>query len=313
MAHQTANLSALFNISKKTRMNSRTLTILITFLTVFLAGLNAQSKPAEKNPQSLCKKGVELLEKGLCSSDKYRSGISEKLSWSNKEGTDFKPTTDALEGFKLISEAHELGYPAASFIYAKCMQSGLFIKEDFPAGIELHRKLARAGHIPSQVHLGHELMYGRLAKDRFLFKSTGTHISTDVEGFSWYLRAAESGDPSAQNSVAVCYQNAVGTDQNMTESFRWAKLSALAGSYAGQTTLGIHYINGIVVQQDLDVANAWLKIASEDSDGGMVKIYIDKIAPYVNIKRSAVIENQIRISLRESLLSPQAKPELQKR
>jgi TPR repeat protein len=313
MAHQTAKVSTLFNIFTKNRMNSRTLTILIFFLSVFSAGLDAQSNSAQKNPESLWKKGLELLEKGLCSSDKYRAGISEKLSWSNKEDTDFKPTVDALEGFKLIREAHELGYPAASFIYAKCMQSGIFIEENFPAGIELHRKLARAGHIPSQIHLGYELMYGRLAKDKFLFKSTGTHVSTDVEAFSWLLRAAESGDPGAQNSVAVCYQNAVGTDQNMAESLRWARLSALAGSYAGQTTLGIHYINGIAVQQDLDVSNAWLKIASEDPDGRMVKIYIDKIAPYVNKKRSAEIENQIRTSLRKPMPSPQAKPELQKR
>ncbi len=292
-------------------MNTRNLAILIIALTALLNGLNAQNNPPAKDPQVIYKKGRELLENGLSDTDKYRAGIIKKLTWSNKEQSDFKPSATAEEGFKLISEAHELGNLDASFIYAKCMQSGIFVVENFPAGVELHRKLAKAGHVPSQVCLGYELMYGRLAKDRSLFKTSGTQVSSDVEAFSWYLKAAESGDASAQNSVAVCYQNAVGTEKNMSESFRWAKLSAMAGSYAGQTTLGIHYINGIAVQQDFDIASAWLRIALDDPDGGIVSVYINKIASYVDEKRSTEIEVQIRSmlsKLQESNKTKSAEP-----
>jgi TPR repeat protein len=294
---------AILPYEKLIKMTARILSILVLLVTA-CAGQDAQVSATAKNPEVLYKNGRELLNKGLCASDKYRAGISKNLTRTGPAQSDFKPNADALEGFKLISEAHSLGYPDASFVYAKCMESGILIEENFLAGIELHRKLAKAGYVPSQVHLGYELMYGRLAKDRFLFKSSGTRVSADVEAFSWYLKAAENGDPSSQNSVAVCYKNAVGTERDLAASLKWAKLSAFAGCYAGQTTLGIHYINGDAVPQDLDVANAWLKIASEDPDGGLVSMYINKIAPYVDKKRSAEIEALIRSDLKKVTTSP---------
>lgn len=288
-------------------MTAHIISIFLLILTASCTGQEAQGIATTKSPQNLYDKGLELLERGLCASDKYRVGLSEGLTRTSPEPADFKPTTEAQEGFKLISEAHSLGHYDASYTYAKCMENGVFVEANFAAGIELHRKLAKAGHVPSQKHLGYELMYGRLAKDRSLFKTPGAKVSTDVEAFHWYLKAAESGDSKSQNSVAVCYQNGVGTEPDLAASFRWAKLSAFAGCYAGQTTLGIHYINGDVVPQDLDVANAWLKIASEDPNGRLVSMYINKIAPYVDKKRSAEIEAQIRSNLKKEGLSPNDK------
>ena len=113
--------------------------------------------------------------------------------------------------------------------------------------------------------------------------------------------------PLAESTRSHGFDDALEDSSYELSNFRGsgqAKLSAFAGCYAGQTTLGIHYINGDAVPQDLDVANAWLKIASEDPDGGLVSMYINKIAPYVDKKRSAEIEALIRSDLKKVTTSP---------
>ena len=272
----------------------RILSILALTVAAACSGANTAIMDAKANYE----KGRALLNDGLCASDKYMVGISNSVTAMLDGEPDFKPKPSAQEGFKLIAEAHKRGYQDASFIYAKAMEVGILIDEDYPASIELYRKLAEAGHVLSQYELGQELMNGRLTKDRSLLKRTGTSVQTDVEAFSWFLKAAESGHPFAQNSVAVCLQRGSGTERDPKASFKWAKLSAYAGYVGGQETVGIHYINGDGVPQDLDMANAWFQIAADSPNTSMAKIYAGKIAEYVNQKRSAALEKQLRDELK---------------
>ena len=275
----------------------RIVSILALFITVSCTGKD-EAKTIVMDDKATYTKGLALLEDGLCSSNKHMIGIRDLSALPSDDDPEFKPKPSAQEGFKLIAEAHKRGYQDASFIYAKAMEVGILIEEDYPASIELYRKLANAGHVLSQYELGQELMYGRLTKDRFLLKRTGTRVQTDVEAFSWFLKAAENGYPFAQNSVAVCLQRGSGTERNPKASFKWAKLSAYAGYVGGQETVGIHYINGDGVPQDLDMANAWFKIAADSPNNSMAKIYAGKIAEYVNQKRSAALEMQLREELK---------------
>lgn len=260
-----------------------------------------EANTAVMDAKATYEKGLALLNEGLCESDKYTVGISNSVTRVLDDEPDFKPKPSAQEGFRLITEAHKMGHHDASFIYAKAMEVGILIDEDYPASIELYRKMAEAGHVLSQYELGQELMYGRLTKDRFLLKRTGTSVQTDVEAFAWFLKAAESGHPFAQNSVAVCLQRGSGTERDPKASFKWAKLSAYAGFVGGQETVGIHYINGDGVPQDLDMANAWFQIAADSPNRSMAKIYAGKIAEYVNQKRSAALERQLREELKSTI------------
>jgi TPR repeat protein len=280
-------------------MALRIVSVLALLLTVSCAGKDDTRSIGTLDAKATYEKGMSLLKSGLCSSDKYMIGIREPCARSPDEEPEFKPKPGAQEGLKLIAEAHKMGHQDASFIFAKAMEVGILTEEDYPASIELYRKLAEAGHVLSQYELGQELMYGRLTKDPFLFKKTGTTIRTDVEAFSWYLKAAKNGYPVAQNSVAVCYQRGSGTERDPSASFKWAKLSAYAGYAGGQMTLGIHYINAEAVDQDLDVANAWFKIASDSPDVSIVRMYMQKIASHVDPQRSSAIEAQLRKELQK--------------
>lgn len=273
---------------------------ILSILALTVAAACSGANTAVMDAKATYEKGRALLNDGLCASDKYMVGISNSATRMLDGEPDFKPKPSAEEGFRLITEAHKMGCYDASFIYAKAMEVGILIDEDYPASIELYRKMAEAGHVLSQYELGQELMYGRLTKDRFLLKRTGTGVQTDVEAFSWFLKAAENGYPFAQNSVAVCLQRGSGTERNPKASFKWAKLSAYAGYVGGQETVGIHYINGDGVPQDLDMANAWFKIAADSPNNSMAKIYAGKIAEYVNQKRSAALEKQLREELKST-------------
>lgn len=275
----------------------RIVSILALFITVSCTGKD-EAKPIVMDAKATYTKGMALLKDGLCSSDKYMIGIRDSGTLPSDDDPEFKPKLSAQEGFKLITEAHKMGYHDASFICAKAMEVGILIEADYPASIELFRKLANAGHVLSQYELGQELMYGRLTKDRFLLKRTGISVQTDVEAFSWFLKAAESGYPFAQYSVAVCLQRGSGTERDPKASFKWAKLSAYAGFVGGQETVGIHYINGDGVPQDLDMAYAWFQIAADSPNSSMVKIYAGKIAEHVNRARSAALEKQLREELK---------------
>ncbi len=253
-------------------------------------------------------RGLELLRQGLCADDKDQIGLEKidpRTAFENPDSlTEFKPKPTAKEGLKLIIEAYDLGEFDAGLVYAQCMKSGIILAEDYQGAISLLGKLASKGHAASQYILAQELMNGRLAGDRSLLKQSGTRVPTDVEAFSLFLKAAESGHALAQNSVAVCYQRGVGTERDPKASFKWAKRSAYAGCYAGQATLGVHYINGDAgVDRDFDTAYAWFKIAS-DSGNLASGIYSERIKPQVDRKRSAEIEAVLRKELAASPTAP---------
>lgn len=255
---------------------------------------NANEDEAEK----LYMKGVEALNQGLCDADRAQIGLCELDMKAAFEQTDSKPKPVAFEGLKLIVRSHDRGYPDAGLIYAKCLMHGI-LTEDYQAAIDILEKLSAAGHAASQYTFAQELMYGRLAKDPFLFKRTGTTVGTDVEAFSLFLKAAKSGNSKAQNSVAVCYQRGVGTERNPREALKWARQSAFAGCYGGQVSLAIQYINGDGGEgRDFDTAYAWLKIASDHTD--MTTVYSTRIAPYVDLKRSGEIESRLRDELKKA-------------
>ena len=280
---------------------------ILSVLTMTLITGYSQPTPAKgaENVQAkkLYERGLELLDQGLCDDDKFRIGIGKydlRVAFEHTDSQpEFKPKPIAQEGLKHIIEAYNLGSLDAGVIYAQCMENGVILPEDYPDAMDLFGKLAAAGNAASQYHLAQELMNGRLAKDRFILKRTGTSIPTDVEAFSLFLKAAESGHALAQNSVAVCYQRGVGTERDPQASFKWAKLSAYAGHEGGQVTLGIHYINGDAgAERDYDTAYAWFKIASDRTD--LTTIYSKRIEPWVDRKKSAEIEARLRKELATS-------------
>ena len=98
-----------------------------------------------------------------------------------------------------------------------------------------------------------------------------TREQDEKKAVEWYLKAAEQGLPRAQVRLAICYQNRVGVDVDMSsESKIWfergisgLKDSAKDGDPEDQFLLGLCYMNGYGVGYDRDEGEKWLRRAAK--------------------------------------------------
>jgi TPR repeat protein len=66
----------------------------------------------------------------------------------------------------------------------------------------------------------------------------------------WYEKAAEAGDPGAQNEVGYFYQKGVGVPVDEARALHWFQLSAASGSASGTQSLGVAYLEGLGVMKN---------------------------------------------------------------
>lgn len=72
---------------------------------------------------------------------------------------------------------------------------------------------------------------------------------------------AEGGDPLAQLSLGLAYQNGRGVQQSDAIAAEWYRKAALAGNAEAQNDLGVMYMNGWGLQKDKPEALRWYHLA----------------------------------------------------
>ncbi len=87
-----------------------------------------------------------------------------------------------------------------------------------------------------------------------------------MEAVRWYLLAAETGYPKAQNTLGVCYKTGTGTDKDLAEAVKWYRLAAQQDYAMAQSNLGICYANGEGVVRDLEEACFWFTLAEANGN-----------------------------------------------
>nr|WP_323667895.1 tetratricopeptide repeat protein [Burkholderia cenocepacia] len=83
-----------------------------------------------------------------------------------------------------------------------------------------------------------------------------------AEAAKWYRRAADQGDPQAQNALGYLYDSGRGVKQSDTDAFNWYRLAAEQGYANAQNNLGLMYENGQGVRQDDAEAVKWYRLAA---------------------------------------------------
>lgn len=85
-----------------------------------------------------------------------------------------------------------------------------------------------------------------------------------AESLSDIREKAEKGDPAAQNSLGVVYQNGLkGVTRDQHEAFLWFTKSAEQGDADGQSNLGFMYNNGRGVVENKQEAVKWYVMAAQ--------------------------------------------------
>ena len=77
---------------------------------------------------------------------------------------------------------------------------------------------------------------------------------------------AEQGNPSAQYSLGLMYDNGRGVTRDAKESAKWYRKSVEQGHLHSQYNLGVMYANGDGIRQDDVYAHMWFNIVALSGD-----------------------------------------------
>jgi TPR repeat protein len=83
----------------------------------------------------------------------------------------------------------------------------------------------------------------------------------------WYQKAAESGDPEAQNIVGYFYEMGLGVPADPARALHWYQLSASSGLPGAKLHLGVLYVLGLGVEKDISVAAQYFQEAARKGNG----------------------------------------------
>ena len=84
----------------------------------------------------------------------------------------------------------------------------------------------------------------------------------DTSQFKLDQIMAKRGDAMAQFSVAIAYEDGVGTTKDLKQAFDWYSKAAKQGHEGAQYKMGTFYDKGLVVKKDTKVAIDWYKKAA---------------------------------------------------
>jgi TPR repeat protein len=78
----------------------------------------------------------------------------------------------------------------------------------------------------------------------------------------WYRKAADHGNPDAQNSLATLYSSGRGVKQDAPVAVRWFRRAADQGNVMAQMNLALRYARGEGIGQDNSEAYYWFSCAA---------------------------------------------------
>lgn len=85
---------------------------------------------------------------------------------------------------------------------------------------------------------------------------------SDSEALKWYLKAAQQGEAEAQFMVGLFYAQGRGVAQNYEQATHWYELAAKQGHMDAQNNLAIRYASGMGVKKDIEKAKYWFSQAA---------------------------------------------------
>ena len=96
---------------------------------------------------------------------------------------------------------------------------------------------------------------------------TGNGVAeNNVVAAKWFRKAADQGDPVAENEIGIMFRVGDGVPRDKEEAVRWYAKAAKQGSPQAMFNLGACYYNGDGVASNEYSAYAWFLLAQEAGD-----------------------------------------------
>ena len=83
----------------------------------------------------------------------------------------------------------------------------------------------------------------------------------------WYEKAANAGDPGAQQQIGYFYQNGIGVDRDPERAARWFERAVAGGLISAKVNLGVAYVWGSGVRKDPGFAVQLFREAANKGNG----------------------------------------------
>jgi uncharacterized protein len=97
---------------------------------------------------------------------------------------------------------------------------------------------------------------------------TGNGVTQDAKQAAyWYQKAAEAGDPEAENEIGFFYQAGIGVPVDRARALHWYQLAAASGLTRAKVNLGVVYVWGLGVAKDEELAMQFFHEAANRGDG----------------------------------------------
>jgi uncharacterized protein len=97
---------------------------------------------------------------------------------------------------------------------------------------------------------------------------TGNGVTQDAKQAAyWYQKAAEAGDPEAENEIGFFYQAGIGVPVDQARALHWYQLAAASGLTRAKVNLGVVYVWGLGVAKDEELAMQFFHEAASRGDG----------------------------------------------
>ena len=88
----------------------------------------------------------------------------------------------------------------------------------------------------------------------------------EQEAVKWFRKAAEQGLAEAQQNLGICVYQGWGIDKNEQEAVEWFKKAAEQGFAEAQTSLGMRFLKGYGIKKDAQEAVKWFRKAVDQGD-----------------------------------------------
>lgn len=130
------------------------------------------------------------------------------------------------------------GHLDGQFYFARCLETGNGIAQNFTEAVNWYSLAANKGHLIAITNLGYCYENGR-GLEKNLEKA-----------FQLYFKAATKGEMISQYNVGSMYAMARGVEKNIEEAVKWFKLSTEQGYPDAEADLGTCYYYGNGCKQD---------------------------------------------------------------
>ncbi|MCQ2069689.1 MAG: sel1 repeat family protein [archaeon] len=163
------------------------------------------------------------------------------------------------EAAKWYKMSAEKGYAEAQNNLASMYEEGKGVLKSIPEAIRWYTKAADQDNTDACFNLA--VLY--------LSQPAEKHMLAH----KYMVKAAETGDPEAQNLLGIMYDEGDGVEQSFEKAVEWFTKAAEQGHIDAQFNLAEKYEKGEGVEKSLETAAEWYGAAAEQDDEDAVLKY----------------------------------------